>query len=195
MNLGKMIERSIVVDALPPSGEGEAASDDDPGPSPAGVVILDDAWLDHETAVTVVHEAVNAAALFVPALAEGDIVIALSSDEAVRELNARFRGHDKPTNVLSFRAASSPPREAETPSGDIAIAYGTVVREATDEGKPFHHHLAHLVVHGLLHLAGHDHHNDADAEQMEALERRILAILNIPDPYRSDFDEERPLAG
>ena len=62
------------------------------------------------------------------------------------------------------------------------------------QGKPLNHHLAHLVVHGLLHLAGHDHDNDADAEQMEALERRILATLNIPDPYRSDFDEERPRA-
>jgi probable rRNA maturation factor len=190
-----MIERSFVVDALPPPVEGEAASDDDPGPSPAGVVIVDDAWLDHENVVAIVHEAVNAAALFMPALAEGDIAIALSSDEAVRALNARFRGHDKPTNVLSFPAASGPPAAAEAPSGDVAIAYGTVAREAADDGKPFNHHLAHLVVHGLLHLAGHDHHTDADAEQMEALERRILAILNIPDPYRSDFDEERPRTG
>ena len=190
-----MIERSIVVEAFPPLVEGEVASDDDSGPSPAGVVILDDVWLDHENAVAIVHEAVEATVAFLPALAEGDIAIALSSDEAVRALNVRFRGLDRPTNVLSFPAVSGSPGEAETPSGDIAIAYETVACEAADEGKPFYHHLAHLVVHGLLHLAGHDHHTDADAEQMEALERRILAILNIPDPYRSDFDEERPRAG
>ncbi len=81
------------------------------------------------------------------------------------------------------------------PSGDIVIAYETVAHESVTEGKPLLHHLAHLTVHGLLHLAGHDHDNDSDAERMEALERRILATLNIPDPYRSYLEEEQPFAG
>jgi probable rRNA maturation factor len=67
--------------------------------------------------------------------------------------------------------------------GDIAIAYETTRREADDEQKPFDHHLSHLAVHGFLHLMGYDHENDADAEEMEALERQVLAQLGIPDPY------------
>ena len=67
--------------------------------------------------------------------------------------------------------------------GDIVIAYQTVAREAATEGKPFNHHLAHLAVHGFLHLLGYDHENDRDAQTMERLERRILKRLAIPDPY------------
>lgn len=186
-----MIE-SNPMDALPISGDGEGASDDDPGPSPASVVVLFDAWQRHTEAVPTVHAAVNAAIAFVPALAEADLAIALSSDEAVRALNAQFRGQDKPTNVLSFPAAPGFGDNADAPSGDVAIAYETVVREAADEGKHLHHHLAHLTVHALLHLAGHDHYDDAQAEQMEMLERSILASLDIPDPYRSPIDEDQP---
>jgi probable rRNA maturation factor len=186
-----MIE-SNPMDALPISGDGEGASDDDPGPSPASVVILFDAWQHHTEAVPTVHAAVNAAIVFVPALAGADLVIALSSDEAVRALNAQFRGQDKPTNVLSFPAAPSFGNAAGAPSGDVAIAYETIVSEAADEGKHLHHHLAHLTVHALLHLAGHDHDEDAQAERMEMLERRILASLNIPDPYRSPTEEDQP---
>ena len=179
------------MDALPPTDDGDGASDDEPGPSPAGVVILHDAWLEVPDAVPAVHRAVNAAVGFVPALADGEIAIALSSDAAVRELNARFRGSDKPTNVLSFPAAPGPAEaEAEgeaAPSGDIVIAYETILREAEGEGKHLLHHLAHLTVHGLLHLAGYDHEDDAEAERMEALETRILATLGIPDPYEESY--------
>jgi len=181
------------MDVLPPPGEADDASDDEPGPSPAGVVVLDDAWPDQESSVLCVHEAVNAAIRFVPELANGEVAIALSSDAAVRRLNAQFRGKDKPTNVLSFPTAGSSDGDG-APSGDIVIAYETVLREAEDEGKPLHHHLAHLVVHGLLHLAGHDHDTETDAEIMEALERRILESIGIPDPYRSDVEEDQPLA-
>lgn len=181
------------MDAVPPQNEAEGASDDEPGPSPAGVVILFDAWHELPGAVSAVHEAVNAAVHFVPELADAEIAIALSSDEDVRALNARFRGQDKPTNVLSF--PSAPGVSEAAPSGDIIVAYETLAREAAHEGKPLHHHLAHLTVHGLLHLAGHDHHDDGDAERMEALERRILAHLDIPDPYRSDSEEDRPPSG
>jgi probable rRNA maturation factor len=187
-----MIE-SNTMDVLLPPGEADGASDEEPGPSPAGVVVLAGAWHDQENPVLRVHEAVNAAVRFVPALADGEIAIALSCDADVRRLNAQFRGKDKPTNVLSFPAAAGPDDEGGAPSGDIVIAYETVLREAATEGKPLHHHLAHLVVHGLLHLAGHDHDTDNDAETMEALERRILESIGIPDPYRSDVEEDQPL--
>jgi probable rRNA maturation factor len=94
--------------------------------------------------------------------------------------------------VLSFPAlrpeGTRQPDDPPPMLGDIAIAYETTRREADDEGKPFDYHLSHLVVHGFLHLIGYDHQTDAEAEEMEALERQILAQLGIPDPYA---DRER----
>lgn len=113
-----------------------------------------------------------------------------TSDAEVHTLNREWRTRDKPTNVLSFPmlardelavlAIDGPP----TMLGDIALAYETCAREAVDKGIPLDHHAAHLIVHGLLHLAGHDHvDSDTQAEQMEALETAILAKLGIADPY------------
>jgi probable rRNA maturation factor len=113
------------------------------------------------------------------------VAILLADDEAVRDLNARFRGKDAPTNVLSFPAAPGP----EEHLGDIALAFGVCAREAAEQGKPLGHHLQHLVIHGVLHLMGYDHEIDADAERMEAKERELLAALGVPDPYA---DPERP---
>ncbi|MGE0751680.1 MAG: rRNA maturation RNase YbeY [Variibacter sp.] len=114
------------------------------------------------------------------------LALALSDDAAVRALNRDWRGQDKPTNVLSFPA----PRGESAPGapvhwGDVIIAYGTTAREAQEGGKPFADHAAHLAIHGFLHLAGYDHEKDTDAEVMEALERAILARIDIPDPYAS----------
>lgn len=99
-----------------------------------------------------------------------------------RQLNRRYRGRDYATNVLSF--------PAEFPSGvdlallgDLVICAPVVAREAAEQGKPLRDHYAHLTIHGLLHLLGHDHDNAADAARMEKLEIRILAHLGIPDPY------------
>jgi probable rRNA maturation factor len=103
-------------------------------------------------------------------------------------LNRQWRGIDAATNVLSFpakRVAGQPPL-----IGDIVLAQQTIAREARAERKPFAHHLAHLAVHGYLHLAGYDHENDEDARLMEAAERKILRRLAIPDPYRDPA--ERP---
>lgn len=110
------------------------------------------------------------------------LVILLTDDAAVRELNARFRGKDAPTNVLSFSAPPNPERHL----GDVALAYGVCAREAAEQGKPLERHLQHLVVHGVLHLLGYDHMSDDEAEAMEGLERIVLAGLGTPDPYRTD---------
>ncbi len=108
----------------------------------------------------------------------------LADDATVQDLNRRYRGIDKPTNVLSFPIRNEPQQaEAVRLLGDVVLGYGTVSREAEAGGKPLGHHLCHLIVHGVLHLVGYDHETDKDAAEMEPLETAILARLNIPDPY------------
>lgn len=99
-----------------------------------------------------------------------------------RALNRQYRGKDYATNVLSF-PAELPPGVKLPLLGDLVICAPVVALEAIGQDKPLPHHYAHLVVHGCLHLLGLDHENDADAELMEARERRVLASLGIPDPY------------
>jgi probable rRNA maturation factor len=118
------------------------------------------------------------------------VSILFTSDAEVHALNREWRGRDKATNVLSFpmleraELAALGPDGPPVMLGDIALALETCAREAADKGVPLEHHAAHLIVHGLLHLAGHDHvESDAQAEAMEALEIAILAKLAIPDPY------------
>ena len=115
---------------------------------------------------------------------QGDIVVLLTDDAAVRELNSRFRDKDKPTNVLSFPA----PENAFPHLGDIVLAYGVCAAEAEAQGKTLADHLSHLVVHGVLHLLGRDHEDDAEAEEMEAEEREILAQIGVADPYLAEQD-------
>lgn len=115
---------------------------------------------------------------------EGDIVVLLTDDDAVRELNGRFRDKDRPTNVLSFPA----PENAFPHLGDIVLAYGVCATEAEAQGKTLADHLSHLVVHGVLHLLGRDHEDDAEAEEMEAEEREILAQIGVADPYIAEQD-------
>jgi probable rRNA maturation factor len=114
------------------------------------------------------------------AIGEG-VSLLLTGDAEVRELNARFREQDKPTNVLSFPAPPNPERFL----GDVALAIGVCEREAREQGKPLAHHLQHLVAHGVLHLLGYDHMTDPEAHEMEGLERGILAGLGISDPYEA----------
>ncbi len=112
------------------------------------------------------------------------ISIALLTDSEVRALNKAFRGKDSATNVLSFPAVPAPRNQsAGLFLGDIALAYETVNAEANEQDKPVLHHAAHLIVHGVLHLAGYDHASDLDAETMESTERTILNEFGIPDPY------------
>lgn len=105
--------------------------------------------------------------------------ILLSKDSKLKNLNRDFRGKDKPTNVLSFPAA--PNRHGYR--GDIALALGVTRREAKAAGKSLADHAVHLVVHGVLHLAGHDHVRDRDAKKMEKLEIAILETLGVANPY------------
>ena len=112
--------------------------------------------------------------------------VALSSNDAVRRLNAAYRGKDKPTNVLSFPTPTLPETltDAEPQAlGDVVLALETLIDEAAAAGIPLGHHFQHLLIHGLLHLIGYDHESDAEAEEMEALETVLLARLGIPDPY------------
>jgi probable rRNA maturation factor len=145
------------------------------------VVIEAPVWSEQTAAEATVRRTVTAACSHLEAA--GEICIVLTDDVAVQELNRTWRHIDKPTNVLSFPAKTPGNNSACPMLGDIVIAYETARREALAEGKPFLHHLAHLTVHGFLHLLGHHHENDAEAEEMEHLEREILASLGVKDPY------------
>jgi len=161
-----------------------------------------DGWPAPETASgwdALAERCAEAAADCAPELANARLEASLlfTSDDEVHQLNKEWRERDKPTNVLSFpmltraelldldaaKAETGPPIML----GDLALAHETCVREAAEKGISTEHHTAHLIIHGLLHLAGYDHEtSDEDAEKMEALEVQILAKLGIPDPYSVD---------
>jgi probable rRNA maturation factor len=138
-----------------------------------------------------------------------EVSFRLADDAALQALNLRWRGLDKPTNVLSFPSALGPvdavadrvsrdqrsrPQDRDRRSplqlGDIALAYETLAREADELGVPLADHYRHLVAHGFLHLIGYDHETDEEAGRMEALETRILARLGAADPYAREVVEE-----
>ena len=115
---------------------------------------------------------------------EAEISVLLTDDAAIRKFNRDWRGKDQPTNVLSFSACALPGAPGPQHLGDIVLAYDTILREADEEGKALRDHVLHLIVHGTLHLLGHDHEDAAEAEVMEGLEVQALARLNVGDPYR-----------
>lgn len=155
-----------------------------PQPPTADILIAADCWQAQADAETIVQRAIAAAAALVELPAEEtEVAVMLADDARVRELNKEWRGQDKATNVLSFPAAQQPGTPGPLMLGDIAIAYETTRLEAETEGKPFQNHLSHLAIHGFLHLLGYDHLDDTEAEEMEGLEREILASLGIADPY------------
>ncbi|MEX0752767.1 MAG: rRNA maturation RNase YbeY [Xanthobacteraceae bacterium] len=112
-----------------------------------------------------------------------ELAIVLTDDSRIRALNRVWRGSDKPTDVLSFPAKKHGQSGPTALLGDIVIAYETTARDAAAQDTPFLHHLAHLAVHGFLHLHGYDHEVEEEAEAMERIECEILARLHIPDPY------------
>jgi probable rRNA maturation factor len=141
-------------------------------------------WPGEAELEALVRRAVDAALAEAGARGESELSVVFTDDTQIRALNAGWRNKDKPTNVLSFPAFPGRPGESLPPMlGDVVLAAETVAGEAGLEGKPLAHHISHLVVHGTLHLLGHDHEDDAEAEAMEALERAALARLAIPDPY------------
>lgn len=145
------------------------------------------AWHDLPDAAALVGEAAEAA---FARLGAGDLKdkllsVTLADDETVAQLNAQWRGKPKPTNVLSFPADQDiaiPPGEPR-PLGDIILAAGVVRTEAAQQSKPLADHFRHLVVHGILHIMGYDHVDDAQADEMESFEKEILVKLGIADPY------------
>ena len=131
------------------------------------VIVMDPAWRRFvPRAEALVARAARAAGV------AGSVVLA--DDRLVRDLNARHRGRNKPTNVLTY----------EQPAPELVLALGVIRREAAATGRRIVHHLLHLVVHGALHLRGHDHHHPGEARRMEMAESRLLHRLHVPNPWR-----------
>ncbi|MCJ8520423.1 putative rRNA maturation factor [Pseudorhizobium tarimense] len=155
------------------------------------ISVEDDAWPEEETLQALAERVIVAAAEHLSAMEQQpfpqqpiELSLVFTGDEAIREVNAEWRGQDKPTNVLSFPGFPLEPGGMPGPMlGDIIIAYETVEREAAELEKSSESHLTHLLVHGFLHLFGYDHMEIDEAERMEALETRILATLGLSDPY------------
>jgi probable rRNA maturation factor len=146
-------------------------------------------WAAQPLAEQTVRDAIAAAATML-STRTGELGVVLTDDSSVQALNRQWRGVDKPTNVLSFPVGNF---DGPAMFGDIVIAYETLRKECDDEGKDFLHHLAHLTVHGFLHLIGYNHEVDVAAEEMEGLESRIMLSMNLPDPWlgrglNRDFD-------
>ena len=162
------------------------------GTSLIDVLVQSPRWKKQPRAAAIVRKAIQAAAKATSTRLP-ELAIVLTDDSAIQALNRDWRGFDKPTNVLSFPApkrragsrqgGSSVGNSLGNSLGDVIIAFQTVAREAAGEGKLFKHHLAHLAVHGFLHLLGYDHETDREARTMERLEVKILAGLGVPDPY------------
>ena len=138
-------------------------------------------WSASSGAEAVIRRAIDAAVADIGPV-EAEVGVVLADDARIRALNRTWLGNDAATNVLSFPAPREPSGGVHF-LGDIVFALETIRREAEAEEKTFEQHLAHLAVHGVLHLLGFDHERDEDAETMEARERRILTGLGIADPY------------
>jgi len=153
------------------------------------VLVDSEHWQNVSPAKAVVRRALKQAATRL-STKSAELAIVLTDDAAMRRLNCNWRGINAPTNVLSF-ATKNPGSQQPLDKplgkhlGNIVLAYETIRREARRDGKQFDHHLAHLAVHGFLHLLGYDHANDAQARRMEDTERAILRDLAVPDPYRA----------
>lgn len=153
-------------------------------------------WPNEAELLALARPAIEAALSAVAGVAAASEVSLVFTDDAhIAALNRTWRGKDGATNVLSFPGSASGAARFGPMLGDIVIARETVEREAKALGLTFGDHLTHLLVHGLLHLVGHDHQDDAEADTMERLEAAILARLGIADPYAGTEPERRDLAG
>ena len=145
------------------------------------LVVESETWKEAKEAAAMAQRAVIEAAAML-STPSSELAMVLTDDSAIRSLNRAWRGVDTATNVLSFPTKHAGGKPLLI--GDIVLAYETIAGEARTQGKPFAHHVAHLAVHGFLHLLGYDHVQRKDAEAMERLERAALRRLAIPDPYR-----------
>jgi len=164
-----------------------------PDPDPAcapqlDVLVQSPLWSGAAGIEDLLRRALEAAARELVPRSCGELAVVLTDDATIRSLNRAWRGIDAPTNVLAFPAARSAHPQAHF--GDIVIAYETADAEAAAAGKPLGDHVAHLGVHGFLHLLGYDHLADNEATKMEALECAVLARLGIADPYRAARDPD-----
>jgi len=150
------------------------------------VQVTDGAWReDSEDPQSMTRRVVGALETHLgQSLQNRELTVRFASDAEVRALNAQFRDKDTVTNVLSFPMARAP-GQSDAPLGDVILARESVLREAREQGKSVSDHTSHLVLHGVLHLLGFDHGTDEMAEEMESLERNVLATLGIGDPYAS----------
>lgn len=153
----------------PPSRISAAAAEQPPDPE---IIVAEPGWR------RLVPGAARIAARATRAGPRMTLTVLLADDRTVRRLNARDRGRDTPTNVLTY----DPPGPGLP--GQIILALGVVRREAAAAGRRPSHHLAHLVLHGALHLAGHDHHHPGEARRMEMAETRLLHRIGVPNPWR-----------
>jgi probable rRNA maturation factor len=180
--------------------------EDDPPPSSwidATVTVADGRWLAFldladEAAADALLRPLAEAALEAGGWPDGpaELGVVLSDDESVHALNRHYRGVDKPTNVLSFALedAEGPDGPGPAALGDVVLAFETVSRESVERGLSPRHYACHLVAHGVLHLIGYDHYEEAEAESMERLEARVLACFGMGDPY-AETDGEPGTAG
>jgi probable rRNA maturation factor len=148
------------------------------------VVVASARWHKAPRAARLVRRIITAAAS--ARMRDAEVSVILTNDRAIAALNRQWRGQDEPTNVLSFPTPAPVAKSGRGGAhhlGDIVIAYETTAKQARNEGKPFDHHVAHLALHGFLHLLGYDHESHRQAETMERRERLILARLGVPDPY------------
>ena len=172
-------------DSLPAPPSSEVPAEPEPRRRLSIEIVREDGdWSAFGMVEDAVGAAADALARNLTLAAAGEASVVLASDAVVRRLNAAYRGKDAATNVLSF-PFQPPPGDPHDRGylGDVVLAAETVAREAADLRIPLRHHLQHLVVHGLLHLLGHDHANDPEAAAMERLETEVLTSIGIADPY------------
>jgi probable rRNA maturation factor len=177
------MSRMATREQLAAPAEDEVEPSEPPQRLSIDVVVEDETWNDLGDVADWVKSAGRAVDAGIEDCA-GTVALALADDASVRRLNQQFRGIDKSTNVLSFPSGDDRASVDQYRNhGDMILARETVVREAAELGIPLAHHVQHLVVHGLLHLFGYDHLTPTEADEMEDLERALLATLGIPDPY------------
>ena len=151
------------------------------------IVVFDERW-NSVPGLDRIEMLADAAVRTLECWDDGDeVVVALSTDEEVRGLNRSYRGKDKPTNVLSFPAVAGIENRS---FGDVMLAYETCAEEADDRGIELSDHACHLALHGILHLLGQDHEDDAEAMHMERLETRLLGAIGIADPHSGELSND-----